>query len=456
MKISNKLTFQFIGIVSVILAIVLFIIYSLSAIHTRDQFYDRLEERAFSAANIFLEQDEVTKERYEEFQKKYLQALSDEIIQVFDSIGSNVFITRNERVSFSQSTLERIRRERAVRYVEGDRQFVGIYYEDNQGNFVIISSAADLAGFERLANLRLILLLSFFGSLAVVYVAGRFFSHRALSPMRDIVRQVRTITASNLHRRVSEGNGKDEIAELAKTFNETLGRLRQSFEMQKTFVNNASHELRTPLTAMIGEIEVLLTKDREKNDYAATLANVLQEAEELKELTNMLLSLAQTDIGESANPLEEIRIDELMWDVKQRIFEKNAGADIVISMENLPSDPEGLSVLGNRHLLSAAFSNVLENAVKFSDNKRVACHLEWRPRDVAIIVKDTGVGMTEGDLRNIFQPFFRGENARRFHGHGIGLVLAQKIIRLHGGSISVDSVVDVGTNVTMVLPHNHF
>jgi signal transduction histidine kinase len=451
-KIGRKLTLQFTGIVSVILAVVLASIYSLTAISAKDEFYDKLKERAFAAANIFLEQDEVTKDRYEVFQKKYLESLPEEIVQVYDERNLNAFIERNEKLPTPKALLDKIRSERIVRYSEGTRQALGLYYEDNQGNFVILASAVDVAGHTKLESLRLILLFSFLLSLAVVYVMGRYFSRRALNPIRDVVQQVKVITASNLHLRLNEGKNKDELAELALTFNDTLRRLDLAFETQKTFVSNASHELRTPLTAIIGEIEVLLSKERETQEYVTTLSNVLQEAEELKELTNMLLSLAQASITERNELLEEIRLDELLTQARDKITEKTVGADVVIALDDLPQEPEGLSVLGNRHLLISAFANILENAVKFSEHRRVICRLQGRPSELTITVTDTGIGITESDLKNIFQPFFRGDNARRFVGHGVGLALAEKIIRLHGGAVVAASTLHIGTVVTVSLP----
>ncbi len=455
MRIGTRITLQFAAMVSLILGVVLVIIYSLSEIHSQNDFYDRLEERAFSAANIFLEQDEVTKERYAEFQKKYLQTLPQEIIQVFDERDSNVFIQRNAQISFAPGVLDRIRKERVVRVADGKRQAVGIYYEDNQGNFVILASAIDEAGLGRLDNLKLILVLCFLGNLTIVYLAGKFFSRRALNPIRAIVRQVRAITASKLDRRVDGGEGKDEIAELAVAFNDTLRRLELAFESRKTFISNASHELRTPLTAMIGEVEVLLSKERDKQDYASTLANVLREAEQLKELTNMLLSLARTDVAEESE-LMDIRLDEILWEVKEKVLAKVPSAQIAVTIDDMPGEPENLTVHGNRHLLISAFSNIVENALKFSDNRRVVCRMRCFPKSLVVTISDTGIGIAREDLAKIFQPFYRGENARKFSGHGIGLALTEKIIKLHGGAVSAESTVGAGTEVSITLPVNHF
>jgi signal transduction histidine kinase len=455
-KIRTRLTLQFLVIVGVIFGTLLVGVYSLSVINIHSDFYRQLEVRDLAAANIYLEKDEVSKERYEVFQQKFLQTLPEEIIQVFDSVDGYAFIDANSAVSYPKSLLARIRVERLVSVDEGERQATGIYYEDNQGNFVIIASAIDAIGKSELERLRLVLLLSFLASMVVVYFAGRFFAGRTLSPLRGMVKDVNAITASNLHRRLNESNGKDELAELAITFNVMLKRIEKAFETQQSFVSNASHELRTPLTAMIGEIDVLLSRERGNDEYKSALHDLSAAAAQLKELLNMLLGLAETDIAESRKFVEEVRIDELLWDLKERAKVDGNASPVVIETENLPSEPEDLVVRGNRRLLGSAFSNVIDNALKFSGNREVRCSLTSAGGKVEIAIADSGVGMTDADVRNLFQPFFRGENARAFPGHGIGLALAEKIIRLHGGSIHATTALNKGTCMTIVLPIDHF
>src|SRR5436309_9860701 len=106
----------------------------------------------------------------------------------------------------------------------------------------------------------------------------------------------------------------------------------------------------------------------------------------------MLSSLAQATATESDELVEEIRLDELLWDVKERVREEHVASDVVMAMDDLPAEPEGLSVHGNRYLLSSAFSNIFENAVKFSDNQRVVCRLRCTPQNLEITVSDTGIG----------------------------------------------------------------
>jgi signal transduction histidine kinase len=252
------------------------------------------------------------------------------------------------------------------------------------------------------------------------------------------------ITARDLHLRVDQGLGpeQDEITRLATTFNRMLQRLEESFEGQRTFVSNASHELRTPLTATIGEIQVLLTRDRDPAAYREGLASVLTEIQHLKSLINKLLELAQAT--DSATGNEEIRLDELVWEAREALAPEQRRR-LHITMGTLPPEAGQLEIQGNRQLLGRAFTNLMDNALKYSGEQPVAVHFAYEGGRVRLRVTDHGIGIEPKDLSHVFQPFFRAANARGVVGHGVGLPLARRIIELHGGELLIQSEPGKGT-----------
>ncbi|MBA3899872.1 MAG: HAMP domain-containing protein [Bacteroidetes bacterium] len=452
MKIRNRLTLQFTALVAIIMFVVLSAIYALSYRYSSNGFYERLKERAIVSAHLFLEEDEINHALFKTFQEKYFQKLNEEVIQIYNESDETEFVDKNHTVSISSAQLKKIREKKEITFSDGERQYAAIYYYDNQGDFVIIASAIDKFGQARLENLRIAMFACFFLSLLFIYFAGWVYAKKALSPIPEVVSQVKKISASNLHLRVDTGNGKDEIAELSLTFNNMLERLESAFEMQKNFVSNASHELRTPLTAIIGEIEVLLSKDRVNEEYKQSLESVLNEAQQLNELSNGLLSLAQANINNVNPAVDTIRIDELLWEVRENLLKHNPGfPEIILNFENLPEDGEKLAIIGNKHLLYTAFSNLFENALKFSKNQPVSCNFNGL-KGISINIKDRGIGIAQPDLNNIFQAFYRANNARAYSGHGIGLSLAEKIFKMHGASISVASELDKGTTFHVFFP----
>ncbi len=449
MRIRDRLTIQFTVLAGIILLAVLAVIYFVTVIITHNEFYDRLKERADIAAQIYLDQDELSKNSYQLVQQKFLKTLPDEIIQIFNASDRRQFIENNPRTFFSPSLIEKVRNQNELTYSENEHLIIGKYFHDNQGDFVIFVSALDTYGNERLRSLLWLMISSYILALVILYLSGRIFSGRAMSPMQRVVGRVKQITASNLHLRVQEGRFKDEINELINTFNNMLVRLESSFEIQRTFVSNASHELRTPLTSMIGELEVFLAKDRSQEEYKEALESVLNDAHQLKELINGLLNIAQTGSDEKQISFEEIRLDELIEELKEEAERNHKGAIFQLKFQNMPEDFSLLLIKGNRMMLSIAIGNLLSNAIKFSGNKPVHLKFGIINGHVKLSITDAGIGISETDLKNIFQPFYRGENAKSFAGHGIGLALTEKILALHQISIHVESALKKGTTVVL-------
>ncbi|QNE38824.1 HAMP domain-containing histidine kinase [Hymenobacter sp. NBH84] len=451
MTIRNRLTLLFLSMVAVILAVALTVAYVLQARYSQREFRQRLRDRAEVTGYIFLEQDEMRAGAFRSFQHRYLQALNNEVLQIYDSNHQVRFLEEDERVTLSDKLLARIVVDGEMYFTIGSRQAIGLFYHDNQGDYIIVAAAENKLGRARLQNLALILSLTFVGSLAVIYVAGRIFAGRALAPIAAVNDQVDRITARDLHLRVDEGlrHEQDEIARLAHTFNRMLERLEESFEAQRTFVSNASHELRTPLTATIGEVQVLLKRDREPAEYREALASVLTELQQLKDLINNLLEFTQASFTNFTG--DEIRLDELLFEAREAIMPPQRQR-VQIRLGELPSDPTALETTGNHQLLARALTNLLDNALKYSGSAPVTVSFHYADSRVHIQIADQGIGIAEKDLQRIFQPFFRADNARGVVGHGVGLPLTRKIIELHGGQLHISSRLHEGTVVDVQLP----
>nr|WP_240337148.1 HAMP domain-containing sensor histidine kinase [Rufibacter sp. SYSU D00308] len=283
-------------------------------------------------------------------------------------------------------------------------------------------------------------------------VAGHFFARKVLQPIVSIVQEVNKIRAANLHLRVQERESRDEIGNLISTFNQMLERLETSFYMQKSFISNASHELRNPLTAIRGELEVTLLKDRSPEEYRASLETLQKETGRLEKLTSDLILLAQTGFDEQAVRQEEVRIDEVLLEVKANLDHQLPQNKNRLDLSGLPADPDLITVRGNRNLLQIAIKNVLENASKFSDHQEVVVGFTCQEQQVLVQVRDQGIGIPEQEVNRVLEPFYRAQNARSRTGTGIGLAMTEKIMRLHGGSIQIESTLQNGTTVTLTFP----
>jgi signal transduction histidine kinase len=336
-------------------------------------------------------------------------------------------------------------------YLSRQIQYAGILYQHNGKHYLIVSSAVNEYGNEALQHLRQVLLIAFIASIVIVFSVGIFFSHKMFQPVRDINSRVKDISGHNLHLRLQHGKGKDEMAELAQTFNDMLDRLETAFETQNNFVSNASHELRTPLTTIIGEAEIALSRPRAEDEYKQTLHTILQQSLRLQHLTDSLLKLAQSAFDGQKQQWGIVRADELLWTMKLTVDEIAPDNQIIISL-HMPDDEQLASVQGNQQLLNLALSNIVLNAYKYSDNKPINIALATGAGKVVITVIDEGIGIPAAELKYIFDPFFRASNSNRYEGHGIGLPLTYTIVRLHKGDIKFVSEVGKGTTVIITLP----
>jgi signal transduction histidine kinase len=452
MKIRTKLTLIFTGVTAFLILVLSLAIYYFSLRYTRQAFYDLLRERIDITAQVYLKKDEVDARIYQEIREKFLRSLPEESEEVYSLDKKPRLVHDSYAWNYPEEVYDQIITRGYHPFSVGKMQAAGRRFLDNQGEFIIIVRAYDQSGERMLGNLRNILVIGFLFSTLFVHVLARFLAYQAMKPMTAIVRRVKEISAASLDLRLPEGDGRDEISELSHTFNGMLDRLEGAFEMQKTFITNASHELRNPLTAILGEVEITLNKSRAVREYVHSLQKISTEAERLQLLTTSLLSLSKSGMKPQDLHVEPIRMDEFVWELKALLDEKMPAHSVEIELGDLPGDADLLVREGNGMLLKTAFLNILENACKFSGNAPVRLQLRADETGVQLTVIDQGVGIPEAEIERILEPFYRCSNARGFKGFGIGLAMAQRIIKLNGGSLRISSRLNRGTRVQVFFP----
>ena len=312
------------------------------------------------------------------------------------------------------------------------------------------------AGYDMFRILNMKLLAIWTVSFTILFVIGYFMARIMLKPISKIIRQVKAITASNLSKRVEIDNPKDELGELAITFNDTLDRLEKSFESQKMFLSNISHELRTPLTALIGELELSLSKEQSNEDYKKIIERALIDACNIDKLFNGLSDLAKTSYNTDQILLTPIRLDEALLDACTMVMKTCDDYKVDIIFGDLSNDDRMVTIHGYEPLLRTAFVNLMENNCKFSNNHSATIRISFSENKVNISFSDTGIGMSQDDVEQIFKPFYRGENQHFSTGNGIGMTLVERIVKLHGGAITVNSTQGKGTVFTLSFNHISF
>jgi len=451
MKIRTKILLVFAGLTISTILTMSILVYYFANQHSFEDFYKRLEIRAYLTAKAALPYYESDSVIYNEIREEHLETLPSEK-EYFLKVASNGTVHPDEQLHLPNSFYEQVRLENKATHREGNRFYEGVLYKSKQGLYIVIVSAINKYSDEYLGWLRKILVLCSVASSVILVGAGIFFSKYILKPIRHMMVQVKSISSRNLHLRLNVDNSGDEINDLAGTFNNMLDRLETAFETQNNFVSNASHELSTPLTAIIGEAELALNKERTTEKYIYSLKNILHEAGRLEHITKSLLHLAQTGFDGKKQEWQQLRTDELLFTVKHTIDKLHPGNKVEIDYSLFPEEEEKLVIPGNEQLLELALSNIVINAVKYSNNQPVSIALAATTKKNIIIVKDQGIGIPPEDLPYIFSPFFRASNTARFKGYGIGLPLAMNIIRMHKGDIIVNSQVNHGTEIRVELP----
>jgi heavy metal sensor kinase len=292
------------------------------------------------------------------------------------------------------------------------------------------------------------------GVLLIAGLGGAFLTNRALRPVRRITLAAGRIEAENLSRRLPV-SGNDEFADLAETFNGMLSRLQtaferqeEAFEQQRRFTADASHELRTPLTIIKANTSLALTGQRTVADYRQTLSAVDTAADRMNRIVQDLLLLARSDAGQLGYELAPTSLVPVLNQAAASLQNREHAA------VSLAVSPESLMVRGNADALVRLFSNLLENAARYTPPEgRITISAEELGGAVVIKVKDTGEGIAPEHLPHVMERFYRAEAARsRVHGGtGLGLSICRSIVEAHGGEMSLDSVAGKGTTVRVTL-----
>ncbi|MEA5004554.1 MAG: HAMP domain-containing sensor histidine kinase, partial [Christensenella sp.] len=271
---------------------------------------------------------------------------------------------------------------------------------------------------------------------------------RALKPVRDLSTEIEGITEHELSQRVGSSTARDEISSLAHSFNTMLARLDKAFSDQKRFSSDAAHELKTPLAAIKTNIDVLqLSDDPTTDEYKQTVDVVKKQTERMVRLVDDLFTISSQRCYDFNDPID---FDSMFADITAQLSPRIAEKGLCATVE-----PGGLATTGNSVMLMRAFSNLVENAVKYNvqgGNIDIASFA--RDKDYIFTIADTGIGIPAEKREHIFDPFFRADDSRsrKIGGAGLGLAIAKDIIERHGGMLAVASGENGGTVFTVTLP----
>ena len=284
---------------------------------------------------------------------------------------------------------------------------------------------------------------------------GYFLARKSLAPVTAMASQARGIGASNLGVRLAVANQRDELGQLALSFNELLDRLETSFERQRRFIADASHELRTPVAILRGEAEVTLSKaDRSPEEYRETLGILRDESQRLTRIIEDLFTLTRADAGEYSLSPSDIYLDELAADVLRRARTLAIVKNITLSTTITPELP----LRADEALLRRMLLNLLDNAIKYTQpGGKISLDCKKEGNEYVVSITDTGEGIPEEIRERVFERFFRVDKARSREegthgGAGLGLSIARWIAEAHLGRLELTRSDATGSTFSVILP----
>lgn len=316
------------------------------------------------------------------------------------------------------------------------------------GYLVVAMSLEDL---EIVQILKHILLISYPLILILLYLFARFFAGRSIIPVSTIIETSGKITKDNLKTRIPLPNNKDELFALSQTINNLLDRVENAIEREKQFTSDASHELRTPLAVIKGTMEVLIRKPRNQQEYEEKIQFCISEVDRLNHMVDQLLLLARFENQKQNIKKETIYLNALILDNLTRFSDKIDSKKLKV----ITSFDEDYYIESDNYLVSIIVSNLISNAIKYSNNETEINITIWNDNETVLFsISDNGIGIASEDIEKIFTSFYRSNvaNHTQIKGTGLGLSIVKRLCDLLKVDINLTSQLEKGTTFVLRFP----
>jgi len=422
---------------TVFLASTLIFIYIMFAKFRKNEFYTRLHDRGQAFYKMVIDEDRIDNQQMHLIEKKlFSSGITPRIRVMIFSDTSVIYSPTNNKTSLYDPVLfADVRKKKQVVTAKGDEEIIASFKEFNGQHFYVVVAGYDQWGKTKLDFLKWLMIAVYVSGLLIGWVAIFFFVKRAIKPLAVLKDNLNNITHNNLHIRLPETGQGEEVNSLSANFNQMLSRLEQSFSFQRDFVHYASHELRTPLTAMVNLTESAVNNKTSNGQSEDIFKQLLSQQKRLADITNSLLLISDQKVSGNGQAYPMVRLDEIIFrsvDITKDLF---PDADITVNIEGNPSNESFLLIHANEPLMLMAFNNLLKNALQYSTDRRVKVVVGVNHNYKEIRFINSGNYFTNEDKSKMFTPFYRGSNANRIKGHGLGLPLVKQIIQLHSAAI---------------------
>ena len=446
MKIRNRIRLIFSFVFLIFLGITFLSVFFISSNYRKQEFFERLKEQSHLTLKLLTEVKGIDEDILQTIDKNTINNLYDEKIILFDSTGKNIYTSIDDTpIHYSIEIINRIKiSSEPLQFTEGTYEIYAEKIKKENEIYFSIAKANDKYGLQKITYLGWTLFLVYLIAIAIVIYTTFYFSKLITDPINKLAGEIEKTSSTNLKEIVSIPNTEDEISFLAIKFNELLQRIEKSFAFQKYFIHHVSHELKTPMAVLIANIERIsdsnLTEEQ-KTGLDFQKSGLMQ----LASVINTLLDISRFEQNDGEIKMTKIRIDELIFETINElsfIYEK---AHFDFNIQSEVEDADQLLVTGNERMLRIAMNNLLKNAIAYSSDQIVIINLQIENSRIKIDILNNGKILSTDEQELLYKYFFRGENSRQIKGFGLGLVLTDKIIRIHQADL-LYSIAEDGKN----------
>jgi len=288
--------------------------------------------------------------------------------------------------------------------------------------------------------------------LVFIFLASKMLD-KILSPINRLINATKDMSVTKFTKSIEVPKENDEIKELVVSFNAMIERLQEGIERLDRFNSDVSHELKTPLTVIQGEVELALRKTREPLEYQNSLSTIATQSKQIEHIVKQLLLLTKYTKENIKESFEECLLDSLLIGVIDKF-------QIQLSEKNLQLDIqkiEPIVIQANPVLIESIFSNIIDNAIKYTPKERKITLWLYKDAKIHFVVKDEGMGIDKEHIAKITERFYRVDSSRnkKVDGFGLGLSIVKNSVLMHEGSLDIKSLGVGGTIVSVLFPTNY-
>lgn len=404
----------------------------------KEEFKERLEEKALTTMKLLVEVQEVDKQLLQLIDRNSIHKLYNEKTLIFNDSLQLIYSSVDDVViHWTVDDLKKLKEKKTLFKAEGEYEVYGIYYDSQNVEYYALISAEDKYGKRKIQFLSVLLLITFLVATSLVWIVSFNFTRKLVLPLDNFQQKITNISLNNLTERLEESNKKDEINLIAKAFNQMMFRIENAYRKQQEFTANASHELRTPVARITTQLENLAQLENHSSETKVYINNLKNDANQMADLITSLLLLSKVSDNNIELLQDSKRIDEIVFDaiaIVKRIY-----PDFYPHFELIenPLVEYKLDIVCNDSLLRIAFVNLLKNAYLYSNDKKAIIEIaQLSNEQVLVRIKNNGEVLDADEQQKLFQAFMRGKNAIHKPGSGLGLRISQRIFTYHGAQLN--------------------